>query len=83
MSVYLGSNSEAQAFLQRDGQVIIRMRGLPFDATAKDVVSTSNTHLYVPIMPLKKAIICLSGVVYKTDGDFLLLTTSLFFCVNI
>ena len=34
-----GSNSEAQAFLQRDGQVIIRMRGLPFDATAKDVVS--------------------------------------------
>jgi epithelial splicing regulatory protein 1/2 len=35
----LGSNSEAQAFLQRDGQVIIRMRGLPFDATAKDVVS--------------------------------------------
>ena len=35
----LGSNSEAQAFLQRNGQVIIRMRGLPFDATAKDVVS--------------------------------------------
>ena len=35
----LGSNSEAQAFLQRDGQVIIRMRGLPFDATSKDVVS--------------------------------------------
>ncbi|CAF5123275.1 unnamed protein product, partial [Rotaria sp. Silwood1] len=31
------SNSEAQAFLQRDGQIIIRMRGLPFDATAKDV----------------------------------------------
>lgn len=36
--LYLGSNSEAQAFLQRNGQVIIRMRGLPFDATAKDVV---------------------------------------------
>ena len=35
----IGSNSEAQTFLQRDGQVIIRMRGLPFDATAKDVVS--------------------------------------------
>ncbi|CAF4135940.1 unnamed protein product, partial [Rotaria magnacalcarata] len=33
-----GSNSEAQAFLQRDGQIIIRMRGLPFDATAKDVI---------------------------------------------
>ena len=38
----LGSNSEAQAFLQRDGQVIIRMRGLPFDATAKDVVSNEE-----------------------------------------
>ena len=35
---FQGSNSEAQAFLQRDGQVIIRMRGLPFDAVAKDVV---------------------------------------------
>jgi len=41
----LGSNSEAQAFLQRDGQVIIRMRGLPFDATAKDVVSIYIMHV--------------------------------------
>jgi len=39
---FVGSNSEAQAFLQRNGQVIIRMRGLPFDATAKDVVSIPN-----------------------------------------
>ncbi|CAF4706037.1 unnamed protein product, partial [Rotaria socialis] len=31
------SNSEAHAFLQRDGQIIIRMRGLPFDATSRDV----------------------------------------------
>ncbi|CAF1600804.1 unnamed protein product, partial [Adineta ricciae] len=38
LNVAGGSNSEAQAFLQRDGQVIIRMRGLPFDATAKDVI---------------------------------------------
>jgi hypothetical protein len=64
----LGSNSEAQAFLQRDGQVIIRMRGLPFDATAKDVVSIYNAC---------KAIICLSGVVYKIlfkmDGSLLCL----------
>ena len=34
-----GSNSEAQSFLSRNGQVIVRMRGLPFDASAKDVVS--------------------------------------------
>ncbi|UJR28830.1 hypothetical protein I4U23_010054 [Adineta vaga] len=38
LNVAGGSNSEAQAFLQRDGQVIIRMRGLPFDATARDVI---------------------------------------------
>ncbi|CAF4529088.1 unnamed protein product [Rotaria sp. Silwood1] len=38
LNVAGGSNSEAQAFLQRDGQIIIRMRGLPFDATAKDVI---------------------------------------------
>ena len=35
----LGNNKEAQQFLSRGGQVIIRMRGLPYDATAKQVVS--------------------------------------------
>jgi len=44
------------------------MRGLPFDATAKDVVSIYNAC---------KAIICLSGVVYKMlfkmDGSLLCL----------
>ena len=34
-----GSNSEAKVFLSRNGKVIVRMRGLPFDATAKEVVS--------------------------------------------
>ena len=34
----LGNNKEAQQFLSRGGQVIIRMRGLPYDATAKQVV---------------------------------------------
>ncbi|XP_046354450.1 epithelial splicing regulatory protein 1-like isoform X1 [Haliotis cracherodii] len=33
-----GSNSEAQAFLSRGGQVIIRMRGLPFTATSQQVL---------------------------------------------
>ncbi len=36
---FAGSNKEAQAFLSRGGQVIIRMRGLPYDCTAKQVVS--------------------------------------------
>ncbi|XP_050687372.1 RNA-binding protein fusilli-like isoform X6 [Eriocheir sinensis] len=33
-----GSNNEAQTFLSRGGQVIIRMRGLPYDCTPKQVV---------------------------------------------
>ncbi|CAL4120212.1 unnamed protein product, partial [Meganyctiphanes norvegica] len=32
------SNNEAQQFLSRGGQVIIRMRGLPYDCTPKQVV---------------------------------------------
>lgn len=35
----LGNNAEAQKFLSRPAQVIIRMRGLPYDATSKHVVS--------------------------------------------
>ncbi|GAB6030575.1 hypothetical protein CHUAL_007437 [Chamberlinius hualienensis] len=32
-----GNNNEAQSFLSRGGQVIVRMRGLPYDCTAKQV----------------------------------------------
>ena len=35
----IGNNKDAQQFLSRGGQVIIRMRGLPYDATPKQVVS--------------------------------------------
>ena len=38
----LGNNKEAQQFLSRGGQVIIRMRGLPYDATPKQVVSDTR-----------------------------------------
>lgn len=34
-----GNNNEAQAFLTKGAQVIVRMRGLPYDCTAKQVVS--------------------------------------------
>jgi epithelial splicing regulatory protein 1/2 len=38
-SLYLsGNNNEAQAFLSRGGQVIVRMRGLPYDCTAQQVI---------------------------------------------
>ena len=36
---YLGNNKEAQMFLSRGAQVIIRMRGLPYNASPKEVVS--------------------------------------------
>lgn len=39
LSVAGGSSCEAQAFLSRGAAVIVRMRGLPYDCTAKQVVS--------------------------------------------
>lgn len=33
-----GNNNEGQQFLSRGGQVIVRMRGLPYDCTAKQVI---------------------------------------------
>ena len=42
----LGNNKEAQQFLSRGGQVIIRMRGLPYDATAKQVVSKNKIYSF-------------------------------------
>jgi epithelial splicing regulatory protein 1/2 len=39
VSVAGGTNGEAHAFLSRGAQVIVRMRGLPYDCTAKQVVS--------------------------------------------
>ena len=40
---FAGSNNDATIFLQRGGHVIIRMRGLPYEATAKQVVSKTFT----------------------------------------
>ena len=37
--LFVGSNNEAHEFLTRGGSVIVRMRGLPYDCTAKQVVS--------------------------------------------
>ncbi|XP_032455398.1 RNA-binding protein fusilli isoform X2 [Nasonia vitripennis] len=38
VSVAGGTNGEAHAFLSRGAQVIVRMRGLPYDCTAKQVL---------------------------------------------
>lgn len=37
-----GNNTEAQEFLARGGQVIIRMRGLPYDCSPKQVIDFFN-----------------------------------------
>lgn len=39
LAVAGGASNEAQAFLSKGAIVIIRMRGLPYDCTAKQVVS--------------------------------------------
>lgn len=38
-----GSNHEAQTFLSRGGQVIVRMRGLPYDCTPQQVIEFFST----------------------------------------
>lgn len=47
VSVAGGTSGEAHAFLSRGAQVIVRMRGLPYDCVAKQVVSiiiTKSVH---------------------------------------
>jgi hypothetical protein len=52
---FIGSNSEAKEFLNRDGKIIIRMRGLPFDAVAKNVVSRQlRLCFYIYLCKLKR-----------------------------
>lgn len=46
LSVAGGAHNEAQAFLSKGAQVIIRMRGLPYDCTAKQVVSLNRKVLW-------------------------------------
>lgn len=38
-----GTSGEAHAFLSRGAQVIVRMRGLPYDCVAKQVVHNAYT----------------------------------------
>lgn len=52
-----GSSTEAHNFLTRGGQVIIRMRGLPYECTAEQVVSV---HAF--------AILCVFSRSFLSDG---------------
>lgn len=42
-----GTNNEAQKFLSRGASVIVRMRGLPYDCSAQQVVSTPSTSVSI------------------------------------
>lgn len=44
LAVAGGASNEAQTFLSKGAQVIIRMRGLPYDCTPTQVVSILVTH---------------------------------------
>lgn len=50
-----GGNNEAHTFLSRGGQAIVRMRGLPYDCTALQVVSVSSIQYFLsPLNPVKR-----------------------------
>ena len=55
--LFLGNNSEAQEFLSRGGKVIIRMRGLPYDCTQKQVVIYVFTSSMLILRPWPKYVI--------------------------
>lgn len=46
LNVAGGASNEAQTFLSRGAKVIIRMRGLPYDCTAKQVVCNTKLNGY-------------------------------------
>lgn len=56
LAVAGGASNEAQTFLSKGAQVIIRMRGLPYDCTANQVVSASYyaQNLFFVLKNLKK-----------------------------
>lgn len=49
-----GGNNEAHTFLSRGGQAIVRMRGLPYDCTALQVVSVSSIQYFLSPSILSK-----------------------------
>lgn len=65
LAVAGGASNEAQSFLSKGAQVIIRMRGLPYDCTAKQVLDFfSNGEKPCSVMD------CSDGVLFvkKPDG---------------
>uniref|UniRef100_A0A8D9FA09 RNA-binding protein fusilli n=1 Tax=Cacopsylla melanoneura TaxID=428564 RepID=A0A8D9FA09_9HEMI len=66
-----GNNNEAQAFLTRGAQVIIRMRGLPYECTAKQVIEffIAGTENSCNVMDGEEGVLFVKKPDGKATGD--------------
>ncbi|XP_037283589.2 epithelial splicing regulatory protein fusilli isoform X1 [Rhipicephalus microplus] len=81
-----GNNNEAHSFLSRGGQVIVRMRGLPYDCTAKQVVEFfassgdgsegSEPHTSCPVMDDEDGVLFVRKPDGRATGDAFVLFDS-------
>lgn len=63
----LGTSNEVAQFLSKENQVIVRMRGLPFTATADEVVAFFGQHC--PITGGKEGILFVTYPDGRPTGD--------------
>ena len=61
----------AASFLSNGGDVIIRMRGLPYSATSKDIVSNLPNLFFVSLPPLRLTCVLLepNGLTLNLQWD--------------
>lgn len=72
-----GNNNEAQSFLSRGGQVIVRMRGLPYDCTAKQVIQFFESGENVcHVMDLEEGVLFVRKPDGRATGDAFVLFDS-------
>ncbi|KFM78083.1 RNA-binding protein fusilli, partial [Stegodyphus mimosarum] len=72
-----GNNNEAQAFLSRGGQVIVRMRGLPYDCTPKQVLSFfANGEVPCEVMDGEEGVLFVKKADGRATGDAFVLFES-------
>ncbi|KAH6947129.1 hypothetical protein HPB50_017181 [Hyalomma asiaticum] len=81
-----GNNNEAHSFLSRGGQVIVRMRGLPYDCTARQVVEFfassgdgsegSEPHTSCPVMDDEDGVLFVRKPDGRATGDAFVLFDS-------
>ncbi|KAK3085541.1 hypothetical protein FSP39_004993 [Pinctada imbricata] len=71
-----GTNTEAQAFLSRGGEVIIRMRGLPFTATAQQVLEFFAREPSVNVLDGEEGILFVHYPDGRSTGDAFVMLSS-------